>query len=188
VPGAVVVSFADFGTTGALSLASGIASCPALTSLDVSWNGLGEAGGIRFGELLTTTSRLRRLNVANCRMTAPAALVFADALRFNSTLIALDLSNNPFGEAGVGRLITVLSMHNSVEKYSLAGTGTSQPASASSSLYHKFDGNNPDGNYRLDLSVCAVSSWGSEGCHVSDLFICVLCLVYAPVAVGSCGS
>ncbi len=46
---------------------------------------------------MATNRVVRHVLLANNRITAPAALVIGDSLRFNSVVEMVDLSNNPLG-------------------------------------------------------------------------------------------
>ena len=99
----VVVHPADISNAGACALATGILANSTIQDLDLSWNGVTEVGGLRFGEVLGVNRSLTRLSLASNRITAPAAAVIADALRYNTVIETMDLCNNPLGTRGPRR-------------------------------------------------------------------------------------
>ena len=92
------VPLADIGPAGCSCFAEALVTNSTIANFDISWNGIEEEAGIKFGEMLLRNTRLKRLNMSNCRITFPAAKVIAESLKFNSTLSSIDLSNNPLGK------------------------------------------------------------------------------------------
>jgi len=60
------------------------------------------------------------------RMGSSAALVFADSLQRNNTLLRLHLDHNPLGEKGGRRLLIALEKNTTLEKVSLLGAQLNQ--------------------------------------------------------------
>ena len=151
-----VLWFAGITQVGMKAVAHATAANTTLKELDVSWNGAAELGGITFGEMLTKNSTLQRLNLSNNRLTHPSAIVIAEALRMNQALTSIDLSCNPIGADAAAAVVAAGNGHSCLKEFHLKGTLATRPASMAAAGYQRFDVDNPEGHYRLDLE----QEWG----------------------------
>ncbi|MFH1462054.1 MAG: hypothetical protein ABIF12_03855, partial [bacterium] len=72
-----------------------------LTSLDLDYNRIGDAGALALADALKVNRTLTSLNLGRNGIHAEGAQALANALRVNTTLTSLDLSYNRIGDAGV---------------------------------------------------------------------------------------
>ena len=79
-----------------------------LTHLDISFNAIGEDGGMALGDALHTNKVLSHLNIANNSITPAAAFTIATGILSCRSLKEVDMSNNPIAEDG-GRAIMMVA-------------------------------------------------------------------------------
>ncbi|XP_069461390.1 NACHT, LRR and PYD domains-containing protein 12-like [Ambystoma mexicanum] len=83
-------------------LACALVSCCSLQVLDLSFNALGDAGMLLLCDgLKHPSSRLKKLKVASCGLTAACCAHLASALKTNMSLVKLGLRANELGDDGV---------------------------------------------------------------------------------------
>ncbi len=97
--------------------------------LDFSWNRLGEAGSICLADVLRTNSKLVRLDISHCGITAVPAVTLAKGLAAEGpavvagSLRVLRADCNPMGDAGREAVLQA-AQRRAMLKYSLR-TGSS---------------------------------------------------------------
>jgi len=79
-----------------------------------------------FGEMLRENSSLVELDLSATRMGSSAALVVADSLGRNTSLLRLRLDHNPLGEKGGRRLMLALNKNETLEEITLLGAQLNQ--------------------------------------------------------------
>lgn len=77
--------------------------------------------------LIATSSGLRRLDLSACGIAGGSAQL-ADALAANRTLAVLDLSGNPFDQAGLPALLSAIASHPTLQEVRLKRLRLSMPA------------------------------------------------------------
>jgi len=115
----------SIGAAALTALADGMRKNSALTLeiLDVSRNNFGDDGAKTLGEILAYNTRLRELRFHHC-IIGPARLqAFAAAMKPNTMLEVLDVSNNNFGDDGAFALAHVLSLMKSLKELHLGDCG-----------------------------------------------------------------
>lgn len=79
-----------------------------LTHLDISFNAIGEEGGMALGDALHTNKVLLHLNIANNSISPSAAFAIATGILSCRSLKEVDMKNNPISEDG-GRAIMMVA-------------------------------------------------------------------------------
>ena len=82
-------------------LAAALRANEILTALDISHNGIGDAGATGVAELLKVNTTLQSIQLGGNGIGDSGAKALDDALRSNETLRALDLSEND----GIGEML-----------------------------------------------------------------------------------
>ncbi|VDM82863.1 unnamed protein product [Strongylus vulgaris] len=94
---------------------------PHLETLNIGSNPLGESGVQRLRPALGANgSNLRRLGLQNTQMTCQSAILLAECLADNSTLIRVDLRDNPaIGSAGLLAIHSAMKINESISLLNL---------------------------------------------------------------------
>ncbi len=82
---------------GARGLAHGLHSNSSLARLALAWNGLDNAGGCAFGEMLAVNMGLHHLDLQNTRLASRACVMLGDGIKANVVLQTLLLAGNALG-------------------------------------------------------------------------------------------
>ena len=90
-------------TTGAKVLADSLRGNSSIKQLNLSRNFIGDSG-VGFLAQSIGSTRLEKLDLSRCKITATGAKVLADGLRGNSSIKQLNLNLNSVGDSGVGFL------------------------------------------------------------------------------------
>ncbi|EPB75092.1 leucine Rich repeat-containing domain protein [Ancylostoma ceylanicum] len=103
------------------SIAAALCENPHLETLNIGSNQLGEAGVQRLRPALGGNgSNLRRLGLQNTQMTCQSAILLAECLADNSTLIRVDLRDNPgIGSAGLLAIHSAMKINGSISLLNL---------------------------------------------------------------------
>ncbi|XP_078528654.1 NACHT, LRR and PYD domains-containing protein 12-like [Lissotriton helveticus] len=95
------------------ALAAVLRSNRSLLNLDLSQNDLGDAGATLLWDALKhPDTRLQRIRLRSCGITGASCAALAAVLRSNRSLLELDLSFNPLGDAGATLIIDTLQHPN----------------------------------------------------------------------------
>ncbi|XP_058632540.1 NACHT, LRR and PYD domains-containing protein 12-like isoform X1 [Onychostoma macrolepis] len=143
----------DCGVTyvGCADLSSALRSNSLLRELDLSWNNLGDAGLKLISDgLKDPRCKLEKLTLSDCGVTDEGCAALSSALRSNSHLRELDLSENELGDAGLTLISDGLKDPRcKLEKLTLSDCGvTDEGCAALSSALRS----NPSHLRELDLS------------------------------------
>ena len=85
-----------------------------LSSLDLNYSDIGDAGATALAEVLRTNTTLNSLGLCgNPGIGNPSVMSLCDALKVNTTLSSLDLSETGISDAGVLSLVEVLKTNTS---------------------------------------------------------------------------
>ncbi|XP_078504491.1 NACHT, LRR and PYD domains-containing protein 3-like [Lissotriton helveticus] len=91
------------------ALAAALRTNHSLLDLDLRNNHLGDAGAsLICDSLMHTDTRLQKICLRGCWITAASCAALATALRSNSSLLELDLGHNKLGDAGVSLICDAL--------------------------------------------------------------------------------
>ncbi|KHJ96265.1 leucine Rich repeat-containing domain protein [Oesophagostomum dentatum] len=103
------------------SVAAALCENSHLETLNIGSNPLGEAGVQRLRPALGGNgSNLRRLGLQNTQMTCQSAILLAECLADNSTLIRVDLRDNPgIGSAGLLAIHSAMKINESISLLNL---------------------------------------------------------------------
>ncbi len=91
----LVLADNNLGPTEGESLGAALQTNSSLRSLDLSSNQLGTTGGLQITQALVRNTALHTLSLRFCGLTPENASAFKAMFAVNSTLTALDLSDNP---------------------------------------------------------------------------------------------
>ncbi|KAG0196550.1 hypothetical protein BGX28_009996, partial [Mortierella sp. GBA30] len=85
---------------GAVALSEALKINSTVTTLNLSYNSIGDNGAVALSEALKTNSTLTTLDLRNNSIGSYGAVALSEALKTNSTLTVLDLRNNSIGDNG----------------------------------------------------------------------------------------
>ena len=105
-----------------------------LTSLDLGYNGIVDAGATQLAECLRVNATLTSLDLCECEFCATdigdaGAMQLAECLRVNATLVSIDLGSNEIGDAGA-TLLLAENLHCMLTLRSRAWTWATTASSA----------------------------------------------------------
>jgi len=104
-------------------------------------------------EMIAMSRSLTDLDLSNCRLGANLGKALAAAIRANSSLEALKLDNNAFGEAGEGLMAALRIRQEGSAHFKYTCDNIS--FDPSTQCNRQYDASNPPGHYLLDLSLPA---------------------------------
>ncbi|CAJ0590527.1 unnamed protein product [Cylicocyclus nassatus] len=118
---AIVLWNNKISAAGMESIAAALCENPHLETLNIGSNPLGETGVQRLRPALGANgSNLRRLGLQNTQMTCQSAILLAECLADNSTLIRVDLRDNPaIGSAGLLAIHSAMKINESISLLNL---------------------------------------------------------------------
>ena len=124
--------------------------CSPLTSLDISWNSIGNEGAGAIGNALLSNRQLVDVNLAHNEIATIGAVVLGDGMRENSTVITLSLDHNPIGSLGSRAILAAMrslaeGRHISIEECNIMAVDLDTIGMT------EFDPADPGGLYSLDL-------------------------------------
>ena len=91
-----------------------VSSLRRLTSLDLSYNSFPKSGAIVLAEFLGTNDTLVSLALSKCRIGTKSAEVFLPVLKGNTTLLTLDLSKNSLSDEIAPTIIALLKNNSTL--------------------------------------------------------------------------
>jgi hypothetical protein len=101
--------------------AKGVGNNASVLHLDISFNGIGEDGGIALGNSLRTNRSLTYLNTSNNSITAAACFSIATGIMLCRSLTHVDMSNNPISEDGGRAIMRVVAEIGHETQIDIAG-------------------------------------------------------------------
>ena len=113
------------GLTGpvCLELCRGLAGLESLTSLDLSHNpDIGDDGAEAIAAMLAQTPSLTSLSVSHCSISDWGVVCLTRGARRHHTLAVLDLSSNPFGDAGLNELSRFVAQDTAITELVMTDT------------------------------------------------------------------
>ena len=129
-------------SSGAAALSKVLSANSSVTSLDLSWNIIGDSGATFLSQALATNSSLNSLNLNSNGIGDSGATFLSQALATNSSLTSLDLSWNSIDDSGATSLSRALTVNSSLTSLGLSNdsigpsgaTSLSQALATNSSL------------------------------------------------------
>ena len=95
------------------------ANDPTLTTIDLSWNHIGEAGAQALAEALKINTSVTTIALYQNNIGDAGAQALAEALKTNTSVKEIDLKGNNIGEAGAQALAEALKINTSVTTIAL---------------------------------------------------------------------
>jgi Ran GTPase-activating protein (RanGAP) involved in mRNA processing and transport len=86
-----------------------------MQSLDLSWNGLEDAGTGAICRALSSNQVLKSLDIAAVRAGVNACVALGEALRVNTSLQELSMAKNLIGQVGAGHIMAALTSNHSLK-------------------------------------------------------------------------
>ena len=121
----LILSKTNVKQKACVALSSMLAVNKTLTTLDVSCNNIGDRGVKALFKFIRKSS-LTTLSIANNIITSAGANVLAEALRDDTTLTSIDISNNNFDTKGIRALLdSGLQYNRGLRKLSISNNGIS---------------------------------------------------------------
>lgn len=90
-----------------------------MQSLDLSWNGLEDAGAAAVCRALASNQVLKSLDIASCRAGVNACVALGEALRSNTSLQELSMAKNLIGQVGAGHVMAALTSNHTLVSLTL---------------------------------------------------------------------
>ncbi|WP_039454784.1 leucine-rich repeat domain-containing protein [Candidatus Jidaibacter acanthamoebae] len=90
----------NIGEAGGIAIAEALKENKTITSLDLGGNDIGAAGGIAIAEASKENKTITSLNLSDNNIEEAGGIAIAEALKENKTITSLDLSGNDIREAG----------------------------------------------------------------------------------------
>ncbi|XP_068756016.1 NLR family CARD domain-containing protein 3-like, partial [Montipora capricornis] len=115
------LSYNSIGDEGATSLSQALAVNTSLTTLDLSRNSIGDEGATSLSQALAVNTSLTTLDLSCNSIGAEGATSLSQALAVNTSLTTLHLSHNSIGDAGATSLSQALAVNTSLTILALSG-------------------------------------------------------------------
>ena len=120
------ISLNDFSSRGCVSIAhGGLRENTHLKELNISWNSIGDIGGVAVGKALEFNRALRTLDLTQCAIAEEATIQISKGLRKNTTLKELKMDHNRCGETGGKKLMAMLTKNDCLTTLTLDGVSFS---------------------------------------------------------------
>ncbi|KAK3276539.1 hypothetical protein CYMTET_15393, partial [Cymbomonas tetramitiformis] len=143
------LSWNNIKANGSMALAQGLTHNKTLLQMNLAWNGLETHGGVAMGQMMHVNCGLTMLDLSATRVTPEAIMVLSEGIKQNTTLLNLQLNDNPLGYDGGRHLMQALQENDVLEVLGLQGVSFSKGTAAGLA---NFNSNNPDGEYTLNLA------------------------------------
>lgn len=110
----LVLSCNDFGLAGMKAVRHFVSKHPSLEVLDISYNNLNEACAKEISTMIIESQSLTHLNVRSNKIRDEGVCLIANALKLNTHLKQVDLSDNEVSEIGLSRLLRESEAHDTL--------------------------------------------------------------------------
>ncbi|GMI04608.1 hypothetical protein TrVE_jg9920 [Triparma verrucosa] len=121
-----------------------------LTTINLAWNHFGYDPAIfALAKFLTESYCLNSLDISFNKVKERGSICMADALKQNSNLKSLNVDGNPVGPTGGRALLKMIASEGNMRNISMDSCNFEMPDDGPI----PFDVNEPNGFYKLDLSV-----------------------------------
>ncbi|GMH50206.1 hypothetical protein TL16_g00716 [Triparma laevis f. inornata] len=121
-----------------------------LTTINLAWNHFGYDPAIfALAKFLTESYCLNSLDISFNKVKERGSICMADALKQNSNLKSLNMDGNPVGPTGGRALLKMIATEGNMRNISMESCNFEMPDDGPI----PFDVNEPNGFYKLDLSV-----------------------------------
>lgn len=137
----LVLSGCGIGAVGAGALANGLAQSKALESLDLSNNKMGDAGVFSIANAMPPNKSLKMLSLAGCGFGKMGTTsIAAGCIALNNTLEVLNLENNAIFDGGAIVVAQALEINRSLVTIGLhqCGIGARGQEALASTMYSKI--------------------------------------------------
>ena len=119
------LSYNGISDAGATCIAEAIKVNKTLTNLDLQGDGISAAGATCIAEAIKVNKTLTNLNLSVNGISAAGATCIAEAIKVNKTLTNLNLSGNGISDAGATCIAEAIKVNKTLTNLNLSGNGIS---------------------------------------------------------------